>query len=365
MQQMTSEYVIRSPIAMSLLGRGTNPINRSVELKSSQIPGFGYQTPGDFSSRPSEQPKKTIAEGISYSLGGLPNYRSPQAEHVHRLQGPQVAPKPEINNPVLRKVTELLEKSKKLRADQSKYLMPRDSQSTYDQKLSVRSSNNLNSAGPSSFPSPIQSPSNYHNGKQGAYKPFDRRPSQSKDYTEVRSRQPVQSANFTTTETKTNFYEAVGSSDGQYRGQTPAVKADPADFDISDNISFALRKINMRGTSKVLRNSRMSPSERISVKGAKAGRFVTFDEYSFGRMARDLEGNPYLKDLDSFKYACLVSKAALFDSEALQIGVISSLSTTSGGSQVRILLHYGNKTQNELYSFSVSPTAIQGKTPSL
>ena len=88
--------------------------------------------------------------------------------------------------------------------------------------------------------------------------------------------------------------------------------------------------------------------------GQKFGRFISYDYILFNNLP--LES----KDVDDFKYACLVNKGALYDSNILQIGMIGSLNPAnlSNDKTFKLTLHYGNKTDDEISNFTVFPKSI-------
>ena len=90
------------------------------------------------------------------------------------------------------------------------------------------------------------------------------------------------------------------------------------------------------------------------LQGQKFGRFINYDHILFNNLP--LES----KDVDDFKYACLVNKGALYDSNILQIGMIGSLNPAnlSNDKTFKLTLHYGNKTDYEISNFSVFPKSI-------
>jgi len=49
----------------------------------------------------------------------------------------------------------------------------------------------------------------------------------------------------------------------------------------------------------------------------KLGQMLNFDFKTFDLITNSIYANPYGRDLDNFKYSCIVNKAALFDSNVL------------------------------------------------
>lgn len=57
----------------------------------------------------------------------------------------------------------------------------------------------------------------------------------------------------------------------------------------------------------------------------KLGKQYEFDYKTFDLITNSIYSNPFGRDIDNFKYSCLVNKAALLESNVLQIGCISRL----------------------------------------
>ena len=94
--------------------------------------------------------------------------------------------------------------------------------------------------------------------------------------------------------------------------------------------------------------------QKTKLSKQKYGRFISYDNMLFNGLHFEN------RDADGFKYACLVNKAALYDSNILQIGMISSLisSNSPNDKTFKLTLHYGNKTNDEISNFTVIPNSI-------
>ena len=68
------------------------------------------------------------------------------------------------------------------------------------------------------------------------------------------------------------------------------------------------------------------------------------DPVPFLDIVSKLSTNSYEYDINNFKYSCLIAKTSLFETNELQIGVISSQMQDRPG-HVKFVLHYGNKTK--------------------
>ena len=94
--------------------------------------------------------------------------------------------------------------------------------------------------------------------------------------------------------------------------------------------------------------------QKSKLSKQKYGRFISYDTILFNGLAFEN------RDADGFKYACLVNKAALYDSNILQIGTTSSLNSSNLPSDktFKLTLHYGNKANDEISNFTVFPNSI-------
>ena len=89
---------------------------------------------------------------------------------------------------------------------------------------------------------------------------------------------------------------------------------------------------------------------------AKWGRVVNFNYSLFDQISNALYSNTSGKDIDSYKTACLTNKAVLFDSILLKVDVITRMEDQQGqsGSTLKLILHYGNKSNQSVSAFSVN-----------
>lgn len=272
---------------------------------------------------------------------------------------PQPQSQPTVDNPVLRQVTELLEKSKKLRFDNSKFSLRKDSEtlapvgSTFGDRLTGLAQTNLlspklsvldpNKALP--YTQSYTSPTSY-GFRQEHPLGFD-------------FGVKTTTANETTKPLGSNFLNenSLNQIPGFIRSSDPN--------EAENSLTAALERINLKTSNIHMKSSRfIKDNQATKVKGQKAGRFVSYNSYLFDKLARDIEFNRNLRDADLFRYACLASKSALLDSPVLQIGIISNLDRGSGSygePRVSIILHYGNKTTSEMSNFIVNTSGLGSK----
>ena len=63
-----------------------------------------------------------------------------------------------------------------------------------------------------------------------------------------------------------------------------------------------------------------------------------------------LQANTYKYEPDNFKYSCLTATSSLFETNQIQIGLISK---DLGSSKISFTLHYGNKMDEQFPSVCV------------
>lgn len=287
-----------------------------------------------------------------YTSPAISKYQ-PGNYSTSQFQSPAVSqyPKPEVNNPVLSRVSAILEQSKRIRFDQTKIVARKEANAGGEpQKYNFTYGENQNGIHHSQLLSPRLGNIDINRGHFNANgESVYARPFGARDY-----RTPTDA-------NKMKNSQLLAQNEPNPRAFSIKDQNNPDANDSEDTIASNLRRINLKSSRIALKSSRHSALEHnVSKKHVKVGRFVSFDSYTAGKITEEVERNPHLKDLDSFKYACLAAKAALFDSETLQIGVISKMDKSANDAKTHVLLHYGNKTTNEMFSFSVSPASVKG-----
>jgi len=89
----------------------------------------------------------------------------------------------------------------------------------------------------------------------------------------------------------------------------------------------------------------------------KNGRRIEFDHTLFDTFSNAIYGNPYFRDIDTFKNACLVSRANLFETHLLQISSITRNESPVGPNDeiLKVIIHYANKSLMDIVEFTAYP----------
>jgi len=87
------------------------------------------------------------------------------------------------------------------------------------------------------------------------------------------------------------------------------------------------------------------------------GKAMAFDNELFDQFINLVYGYPTFRDIDAFKYACLVNRATVFESPVLQVTSITKNEGPSGPSDdiMKTIVHYINKASTDIVNFSSFP----------
>lgn len=308
------------------------------------------------SQRVSYQPE---SRRESYKPSYKPEPRSESYNSEPRIE-PQTKPIV-FDNPVLRQVSDLLDRSKKLRVDNSKFSQRRDYESDFQQIINKYNDKPAPRTGYQGPTSPRLSAIDLNREPRHGQDSGRRVYQYSRGLSENRIIPPQRPLDYDYPSQPLNYND-------RSRGYSPNPRSTYRLSQTSynngdDSLIYGLpERLSIMNPGENLRNSQFIPDLQPGKR--KAGRFISYSSYIFDRIAREIESNQYIKDLNLFRYACLAPKSALVDSPIFQIGVVSQLKTDPGSygdSQASVLLHYGNKTANEFYSFSVSTARLIGK----
>eukprot|EP01017_Pseudomicrothorax_dubius_P005208 TRINITY_DN1125_c0_g2_i5.p1 TRINITY_DN1125_c0_g2~~TRINITY_DN1125_c0_g2_i5.p1 ORF type:complete len:739 (-),score=155.12 TRINITY_DN1125_c0_g2_i5:25-2166(-) len=113
------------------------------------------------------------------------------------------------------------------------------------------------------------------------------------------------------------------------------------------------------------RNRSVSPSAKHDLGSLQtlAGQTVNYDRFFLmNTMGKVYTGGAnYVQD--DFKYACIRSKATLFENEAIQVGIITALAADQAS--LKISLHYSNKKNERMVDFTTffHQKLVQVKNP--
>lgn len=84
---------------------------------------------------------------------------------------------------------------------------------------------------------------------------------------------------------------------------------------------------------------------------------MAFDLELFDQFTNLIYGYPTFRDIDAFKYACLVNRATIFENPILQITSITKNEGPAGPSDevMKTIVHYINKASTDIVNFCTFP----------